>query len=71
MPNKSLSRIKGEDRLNWLDVIRAYQPVEVGKALYICDLHFRPNDLLKNGKYLRPKKQILPHLKYVYLNLVY
>lgn len=54
-------RING-DRLAWIDVIKSNQFLDISKKIYICDLHFDPKDLIKNGKYLRPKKNILPRL---------
>lgn len=58
-------RIKGEDRQKWIPIIAAQQRLKKGKSIYICDLHFDPNDLVKNGKTLRPKKNILPRMRYI------
>lgn len=59
-------RIKGEDREKWIPVIQAHQEINVGKTMYICDLHFHPKDLIRNGNHLRPKKNVLPHFRYVF-----
>lgn len=58
-------RLKGEDRQRWLPVIEAHQALDTEKTVHICDLHFHPNDLTKNGMTYRPKKNILPQLGYV------
>lgn len=53
-------RVKGEDRQLWIPVMESHLRVPNQKTIYICDLHFQPDDLVKNGKSLRPKKNILP-----------
>lgn len=53
-------RVKGQDRQKWISIIAAHQPLTNVKTIYICDLHFDRNDLSKNGKHFRPKKNILP-----------
>lgn len=58
-------RIKGEDRQRWKSMIQEHQKIDEKKSIYICDLHFNRNDLVQNGKSLRPKKNILPFLRYI------
>lgn len=53
----SFFRIKGGDRQKWIPEIQTYQELDVSNKMYICDLHFHANDLVKNGKSLRPKKK--------------
>lgn len=55
-------RVKGEDRQKWISVIAAHQSLKDVKTIHICDLHFDPKDLTKNGKHWRPKKNILPRI---------
>lgn len=53
-------RVKGEDREQWIPVIQAHQTIDTTKTIYICDLHFHQNHLIRNGDTLRPKKNVLP-----------
>lgn len=55
-------RIKGDNRREWMTIIRAHQSINDQKAVYICDLHFNESDLIKNGKNIRPKKNAMPLL---------
>lgn len=61
----ALFRIKGDDREAWKILIQANQQMCEKKAIYICDLHFRQHDLIGNGKSVRPKKNVLPFLRYM------
>lgn len=64
-PLSRFSRLNGEDRQRWVPVIQAHQELVAGKTIYVCDLHFRPDDLIKNGRTWRPKKNVLPQLRYL------
>lgn len=58
-------RING-NRQSWIKEIESYQTISTGsKKIYICDLHFDSNDLVKNGKFLHPKKNIVPKFRYI------
>lgn len=58
----TFSRVKGEDRQKWVEKIQIHQELDTSHAVYICDVHFRPSDLTKNGNSFRPKKNVLPKL---------
>lgn len=45
-------------------MIQNHQQIEEKKKNYICDLHFCPNDLIRNGDNLRPKKNVIPFIRY-------
>lgn len=63
--NRTIFRIKGEDRRAWKSLIQTHQQIDDKKAIYICDLHFCQQDLIRNGKSVRPKKNVLPFLRYI------
>lgn len=50
------------ERQEWIKVIQSKQTLDTEKKIYICELHFDPNDLVRNGKNLRPKNGVVPKL---------
>lgn len=49
----------------WIDIIRNHQQLEEKNRLYICDLHFKPDDVQKHRKKTVLRKEAVPSLKYV------
>lgn len=52
-----------ENRKQWIQMILAHQDLNINKDIYICDLHFHQNDLIKNGSRISLKPCALPQLK--------
>lgn len=53
------------DRRNWIPLIAAYQDLntETETDIFICDLHFNQDDLIKNGVNMRLKQGACPQLR--------
>lgn len=52
-------RIDG-NRQEWIPLISAHQNLKTGVTLYVCDLHFKQQDLMKNGSTIRLKPGATP-----------
>lgn len=55
-------------RKEWINIIKQHQSINENHKLYICDLHFNPEDIkVKNSK-TSLLKNAVPHIKYVSYN---
>lgn len=63
-----LCRVNGKERQKWIPMIQKHQTLNLNQTIYICDLHFNPNDLYRHGDSLRPKKNVSPQFWYRYIS---
>lgn len=49
----------------WIAEIKRYQSLNENGDLYVCDLHFNPNDITKNTKKTILRKNAVPSIPYV------